>query len=179
MGLFDFLAAQDAHAMVHGGGRPHHEITHEVLAGAAGFEAMRMFEHHREREGIPEHHEMAKELLAGFVAAEIEKHFVSGRYNHLDRQQAHRLAWEQAMYLYDQRFGQQPPYGYGPQYGQPAYGQQPPYGYGPQYGQQPYGQPQYGYGPQYGQQPPPYGYDQPPQHGPHHHGHHHHGHHHH
>jgi hypothetical protein len=160
MGLFDFFAAQEAHSYVHGGGRPHHEVTHELLAGAVGFEAMRMFEHHREREGVPEHHELAKELLAGFVAAEIEKHFERGHYNHLDRREAHRLALEQAGYLYDQRFGQQPYGGYDPRYGQQPYGYgQQPYGYGqPQYGQPQYGQPPYGYDPRYGQ--PPYGYGQ-------------------
>ena len=55
-----------------------------------------MYEHHREREGIPEHHELAKELLAGFVAAEIDKHFEQGRYGHLNRREARRLAGEQA-----------------------------------------------------------------------------------
>jgi hypothetical protein len=105
MGLFDLFGAQDAHGRVHGGGRPHHEITHELLAGAVGFEAMRMFEHHRQREGVPVHHELAKELLAAFVAAEIEKHFERGHYHHLNRREAHRLAVEQARHLYDQQYG--------------------------------------------------------------------------
>ena len=65
------LAAREAYEHVYGGGMPHHEVTHELLAGAAGFEAVRMYEHHREREGITEHHELGKELLAGFAAAEI------------------------------------------------------------------------------------------------------------
>ena len=47
------------------GGRPQHEATHELLAGAAAFEAMRMYEHHREREGIPEHHEFARNSWPG------------------------------------------------------------------------------------------------------------------
>jgi Protein of unknown function (DUF3759) len=105
MGLFSHHPARDAYDQVYGGGRPHHEITHELLAGAAAFEAMRMFEHHREREGIPEHHELAKELLAGFVGAELEKHFESGRYGHLNRHQARRLAQEQADALYQQQYG--------------------------------------------------------------------------
>jgi hypothetical protein len=70
---------RDAYEAVYGGRRPHHEITHEFLAAAVGFEAMRMYEHHREREGIPVHHRLAKELLAAFVAAEIDRHFDTGR----------------------------------------------------------------------------------------------------
>jgi hypothetical protein len=89
---------------VYGGGRPEHEFTHELLAGAAAFEAMRMYEHHRQREGIPVHHRVAKELLAGFVAAEIDRHFDTGRYHHLSRHQAHRMAREQAEYLWQQQY---------------------------------------------------------------------------
>jgi hypothetical protein len=105
MGLFDFLGANDAHDDVYGGRRPHHEVTHEGGAGAAGFEAMRMYEHHREREGIPEHHELAKELLAGFATAEVDKHFEEDRYGHLSRHEARRLAREQADYLWQERYG--------------------------------------------------------------------------
>jgi len=105
MGLFSHHHARDAYDQVHGGGLPHHQMTHELLAGAAAFEAMRLFEQHREREGIPEHHKLAKELLAGFVGAEIEKHFESGRYGHLNRREAHRLAREQADSLYQQQYG--------------------------------------------------------------------------
>ncbi len=105
MGLFSHHHARDAYDQVYGGGRPPHEVTHELLAGAAAFEAMRMYEHHREREGIPEHHELAKELLAGFAAAEIDKHFESGRLGHLDRDQARLQAQQQADHLWQQQYG--------------------------------------------------------------------------
>jgi hypothetical protein len=95
---------RDAYDAVYGGRRAHHEVTHELIAAAVGFEAMRMYEHHREREGIPVHHEFAKELLAGFVAAEIDKHFDTGRYRHLSRREARRLAREQAEYLWQQQY---------------------------------------------------------------------------
>ena len=80
MGLFDRLGAEGAYDQVYGGGMPHHDVTHELLAGAAGFEAVRMYEHHREREGIVEHHALGKELLAGFAVAEVDKHFDGGRF---------------------------------------------------------------------------------------------------
>ena len=118
------FGAQNAYDQVYDEQRPRHEITHELLAGAAGFEAMRMYEHHRENEGITEHHELGKELLAGFVTAEVEKHLEKGYYNHLDREQAQMQAQQQAGYLYDQQYGQYDPnYGQGQQYGQQQYGQ--------------------------------------------------------
>jgi hypothetical protein len=38
MGLFDLIGARNAHGQIYGGGMPHADITHEVLAGAVGFE---------------------------------------------------------------------------------------------------------------------------------------------
>ena len=105
MGLFSHHHARDAYGQVYGGGRPEHEVTHELLAGAAAFEAMRMYEHHREREGIPEHHELAKELLAGFAVAEGDKHFENDRYGHLDQEQARFQAQQQADYLWQEQYG--------------------------------------------------------------------------
>jgi Protein of unknown function (DUF3759) len=103
MGFFGSDHAQAAHGQVYGGGKSHGSITHELLAGAVGFEAMRMFEHHEERKGKVEHHELAKELLAGFVAAELDKHFEQGSFGHLDRGQAMRMAQEQAQGLLNHR----------------------------------------------------------------------------
>jgi hypothetical protein len=105
MGFFARHEAREAYDLVYGGGRPHHEVSHELLAGAAGFEAMRLYERHREREGIVEHHELGKEMLAGFAAAEIDKHFQDDRYRHLSRHEARRLAREQADYLWTEQYG--------------------------------------------------------------------------
>jgi len=105
MGLFDRDRAQHAHGQVYGGQLPHAHVTHELLAAAVGFEAMRMYEHHREREGITEHHALGKELIAGFAAAEVDKHFEQGRFGHLNREQAKRQARRHAEGLYDQYYG--------------------------------------------------------------------------
>jgi Protein of unknown function (DUF3759) len=66
-----------------------------------------VYEHHREREGIVEHHALGKELLAGFAAAEVDKHFDSGRYGHLDREQARMQAQQQADHLWQQQNGRE------------------------------------------------------------------------
>jgi Protein of unknown function (DUF3759) len=123
MGFFDMSGAQDAYGQVYDDQRPRHEITHELLAGAAGFEAMHMYEQHREDEGITEHHELGKEMVAGFAAAEVDKHLENGYYDHLDREQAQQQAQQQANYLYDQQYSQQYDPNYDPQYAQQQYGQ--------------------------------------------------------
>lgn len=106
MGLFHHKhEAEDAYGQVYNGGKPPHELTHELLAGAAGFEAVRMYEKHREREGIREHHELGKEMLAGFAAAEVEKLFDKHHYSHLEKEQAKRAAREQAHHLWEQEHG--------------------------------------------------------------------------
>jgi hypothetical protein len=104
MGLFDRDRAHNAHGQVYGGQLPHAQVTHELLAAAAGFEAMRMYEHHREREGSAVHHQLAKEMIAGFAAAEVDKHFEQGRLGHLDREQARLLATQQAHHFFDQQY---------------------------------------------------------------------------
>jgi len=125
------FGAQDAYNQVYDDQRPPHEMTHELLAGAAGFEAMRMYEHHREAEGITEHHELGKEMLAGFASAELDKHLEKDYYNHLDRDQLQWQTQQQANYLYDQQYGQYDP-NYDPQYAQQQYDQMQ---YPQQYGQ--------------------------------------------
>lgn len=105
MGLLGRIGARGAYDQVYGNGRRDQDVTHEVLAGAAGFEAVRLYQHHREREGIAERHELGKEMLAGFAAAEVDKHFSSGRFGHLDRDQARLQAQQQADHLWQQQHG--------------------------------------------------------------------------
>ena len=112
MGLFERDHAKNAHGQVYGGQLTHGDVTHELLAAAAGFEAMRMYEHHREREGIVEHHQLGKELIASFAAAEVDKHFERGHYGHLNLDQARLLAQQHAQGFYDQQYGQYYPPGY-------------------------------------------------------------------
>jgi len=64
-----------------------------------------MYEHHREREGIPVRHELAKELLAGFRRGRDRKALRNERYGHLSRHEARRLARDQAEHLWRQQYG--------------------------------------------------------------------------
>jgi hypothetical protein len=102
--LFDLAAAEVAHHAVYGKRRHHREWTQELIGGAAGFEATRMYERHREREGIVGHHKLGKELIAGFAAAEAVKLFEGRELGRLDRERARRHATAQAEHLYGQRY---------------------------------------------------------------------------
>src|SRR5580698_8135752 len=140
MGFFERREAREAYDQVYVCGWPHPQVWHELLAGAAGFDSMRWYEHHRENEGITEHHELGKEMLAGFAAAEVDKHLENGYYDHLDREQAQYQAQQQAGYLYDQQYSQYDP-NFNPQYAQQQYGQPVYDPNGQPYGQyQPYAQ---------------------------------------
>ncbi|KAH9922896.1 uncharacterized protein B0H18DRAFT_863158, partial [Fomitopsis serialis] len=105
MGLFDLFGHDDA--------RQHNETiyntqyvpeqhqsswTHEAIAGAAGFEAMKAYENHVRSTGQEPSHALMKELLAGFAAAEIDKYLTSGHpgLDYIDREKAKRQAVEQA-----------------------------------------------------------------------------------
>ena len=108
MGLFlDLAAAETAHHALCRGHRHHGELTHELIGGAAGFEAMRLYERHCEREGIVGHHKLGKELIASFAAAEPAEavELIDERkLNRPDRERAKRRAIAQTEHLYEQRY---------------------------------------------------------------------------
>ena len=85
--------AQNAHQEVYGSGGYDNQakFSHELIAGGAAFEGMKLFEDHQRKEGkkylytncfactdqAPAgktvSHQFAKELLAGFVGGEVDK----------------------------------------------------------------------------------------------------------
>ncbi|KAJ3071842.1 hypothetical protein HDU99_002331 [Rhizoclosmatium hyalinum] len=98
---------------------PHHDnvytqkvkanFTHEILAAAAGFEAMRLLEDHlASTNSIPHgsNHSLLRELLAGFAAAEaeklIEEHQLQETY---DLEKLKQQASAAALQHYDETYG--------------------------------------------------------------------------
>ncbi|TNY21286.1 CipC protein [Rhodotorula diobovata] len=63
-------------------------LAHELIAGAAAFEAQKAYMDHKERSGTPENHEMAKELFAGFAAAAVDRLVESKGLDFVDREKA-------------------------------------------------------------------------------------------
>ncbi|ODO07391.1 hypothetical protein L198_00970 [Cryptococcus wingfieldii CBS 7118] len=72
------------------------KLSHELIGGAAGFEAMRAYEKHQAANGKPANHAFAKELLAGFASAEVDKLFETKGLDAYDREEAKRHAKQQA-----------------------------------------------------------------------------------
>jgi hypothetical protein len=61
------------------------KFSHELVAGAASFEAMRMFENSQRKEGKSVSHGFAKELLAGIAGGEVDKLFETKGLDELDQ----------------------------------------------------------------------------------------------
>ncbi|KAI1305732.1 hypothetical protein F5Y03DRAFT_394919 [Xylaria venustula] len=86
---------------------PHQShLSHEIVAGGAAFEAMKLFEDRQRNEGKPVNHAFAKELLVGFAGAEVDKLFETKGLDALDREKAKHQAKKHAEELYDQQYGQ-------------------------------------------------------------------------
>ncbi|KAK4688470.1 hypothetical protein P7C73_g1642, partial [Tremellales sp. Uapishka_1] len=115
-------------------------LSHEVIGGAAGYEAMKAYEQHCAMNGRPAsvgilpfrifsdlagspQHAQAKEIIAGLAAAEVDRLFETKGLNMYDREMAKRHASDQAVQAFEcsgeaeQQFG-------GQQYGGQQYGGQ-------------------------------------------------------
>ncbi|KAI0805755.1 hypothetical protein GGR55DRAFT_254600 [Xylaria sp. FL0064] len=88
-------------------GQPHEShLSHELIAGGAAFEAMKVFEDRQRSEGKPVNHQFAKEMLVGIAGAEVDKLFETKGLDALDREKAKHQAKRQAEHLYDEQYGQ-------------------------------------------------------------------------
>ncbi|KAI8712923.1 hypothetical protein NCS52_01392000 [Fusarium sp. LHS14.1] len=77
--------------------RPHEaEWTHELLGGAAAFEAAKAYEDHVSRNGHPDSHARAKEILAGAIGAFVDREVETKGLDYVDREKAKRHAQRQA-----------------------------------------------------------------------------------
>lgn len=93
------------HQEVYGGETHESKFSHELIAGAASFEAMKLFEDRQRREGQPVSHAFAKELLAGIAGGEVDKLFETKGLDFLDRERAKRQAIDHVQESYDQHYG--------------------------------------------------------------------------
>jgi len=64
------------------------KISHELIGGAAAFEAAKAYEDHCAKNGQPASHAQAKEILAGFAGAFIDREFETRGLNTIDRERA-------------------------------------------------------------------------------------------
>ncbi|EXJ93657.1 hypothetical protein A1O1_02049 [Capronia coronata CBS 617.96] len=104
--MFGFDESRDAHEQVYGSGGYDNQakFSHELVAGGAAFEGMKLFEDHQRKEGKPVSHKFAKELLAGFVGGEVDKLAETKGMNEYDSFEAKRKAKQSAENMYDQHY---------------------------------------------------------------------------
>ncbi|KAF8189528.1 cipC protein [Mycena galopus ATCC 62051] len=65
-------------------------ITHELIAGAAAYEAAKAYEKHCQDNGQPASHAEAKELLAGFTGAFLDREVETKGLDFIDKEKAKR-----------------------------------------------------------------------------------------
>ncbi|KAK6542391.1 hypothetical protein TWF694_006346 [Orbilia ellipsospora] len=70
--------------------------VHELLAGAASYEAMKAYEQHCDANGQPQSHERAKEIIAGFAGAFIDREVETRGFDFVDKERAKYDARQQA-----------------------------------------------------------------------------------
>jgi len=104
--MFGWDDAQQNHQEVYGSGGYDNQakFSHEVIAGGAAFEGMKLFEDHQRKEGKPVSHQFAKELLAGFVGGEVDKLAETKGMNEYDSYEAKRQAKQHAESMYDNHY---------------------------------------------------------------------------
>ncbi|KAM4054592.1 hypothetical protein HRG_005428 [Hirsutella rhossiliensis] len=96
MGWFDDDSSQaEAHDVVTQ--RPHEaKWSHELLGGAAAFEAAKAYEDHVAKNGQPDSHAKAKEIVAGFIGAFVDREVETKGLDYIDSEKAKHHARQQA-----------------------------------------------------------------------------------
>jgi len=96
MGLFHHESEQ-AEAYNQVNNAPHQaKWYHELIAGAAAFEAAKAYNDHKAKNGQPQSHEKAKEILAGLTGAFVDRIVETKGLDAIDKQKAKHHAKEQA-----------------------------------------------------------------------------------
>ncbi|KZT62973.1 hypothetical protein CALCODRAFT_6769 [Calocera cornea HHB12733] len=70
-------------------------LSHELIAGAAAYEADRAYEKHCEENGQPPSHDEAKALLAGFAGAFVDREVETRGLDFIDKEKAKYDATQQ------------------------------------------------------------------------------------
>ncbi|ORY80429.1 hypothetical protein BCR37DRAFT_404896 [Protomyces lactucae-debilis] len=103
--MFGFGEHHDSYQQVYGQQEHEGKFSHELIAGAASFEAMKMFEDRQRSEGKTVSHAFAKEMLAGIAGGEVDKLFETKGLDYIDREEAKRQAQNNAVNMYEQHYG--------------------------------------------------------------------------
>ncbi|KAG8956860.1 hypothetical protein FRC04_000338 [Tulasnella sp. 424] len=95
MGFFNSTEDEEtwgvAHQQVNDAGHKA-ELSHELISGAAAYEAAKAWEKHQEKNGKPPSHEKAKEIFAGFAGAFVDRIVETKGLDYVDKVKAKRDA---------------------------------------------------------------------------------------
>jgi len=80
------------------------KFSHELVAGAASFEAFKLFEDRQRKEGKPVSHQFAKEMLAGIAGGEVDKLAETKGMDFVDRERTQHRAKKNVEEMYDQHY---------------------------------------------------------------------------
>ncbi|KIM52808.1 hypothetical protein SCLCIDRAFT_32381 [Scleroderma citrinum Foug A] len=72
------------------------QLSHELIAAAASYEAAKAYEDHKARNGQPDSHAKAKEIVAGLTGAFVDRIVETKGLDYIDKQRAKHHANEQA-----------------------------------------------------------------------------------
>ncbi|RDB22699.1 hypothetical protein Hypma_010147 [Hypsizygus marmoreus] len=72
------------------------ELSHELIAAAASYEAAKEYEKHVARNGPPPSHEKAKEIFAGLAGAFVDRLIETKGLDYVDKYKVQHHAKEQA-----------------------------------------------------------------------------------
>jgi len=105
MGIFDLLEGHSNNYNQYVQDPQQHKakLSHELIAGAASYEAMKAYEKKRKAEGDHDH-STAREMIAAIAGAEADKMIETKGLNWVDREQARRGAQQQAVQAYNERY---------------------------------------------------------------------------
>ncbi|KAJ5386856.1 hypothetical protein N7509_009397 [Penicillium cosmopolitanum] len=78
------------------------KFSHELIGGAAAFEAMKAYEDHEARNGQVDNHARAKEIAAGLAGAFIDREFETKGLDFVDREKAKRHAEQSIQNQFEQ-----------------------------------------------------------------------------
>ncbi|KAF8867978.1 hypothetical protein CPB85DRAFT_1367872 [Mucidula mucida] len=96
MGWFD-SSSDEAQAYDQVVNAPHKvELSHELLAAAASYEAAKAYENHVSANGKPDSHAQAKELLAGFAGEFVDRMVETKGLDYVDKERAQYQAKKRA-----------------------------------------------------------------------------------
>ncbi|ORZ24738.1 hypothetical protein BCR42DRAFT_403550 [Absidia repens] len=100
MGLSDFFGKH--HEEVNNASDEHKgSLTHEAIAGAAAYQALKAYNEHCEKNGKPVEHAKAKQILAGFAGGALDKLIETKGLDFIDKQKAKRHAESELDSYYD------------------------------------------------------------------------------